>query len=32
MLYDHHTGRVRLDVRDTAILFFDGERRRGSTW
>jgi hypothetical protein len=26
MLYDHHTGRVRLDVRDTAILFFDGER------
>jgi hypothetical protein len=26
MLYDHHTGRVRLDVRDTAILFFDGQR------
>jgi hypothetical protein len=26
MLYDHHTGRVRMDVRDTALLFFDGER------
>jgi hypothetical protein len=26
LLYDVHTGRVRLDVRDTAILFFDGER------
>jgi hypothetical protein len=26
MLYDHHANRVRLDVRDTALLFFDGER------
>jgi len=26
MLYEHHTGQVRLDVRDTAILFFDGQR------
>jgi hypothetical protein len=26
MLYDPHTNRVRLDVRDTAILIYDGER------
>jgi hypothetical protein len=26
LLYDHRTGRVRMDVPDTALLFFDGER------
>jgi hypothetical protein len=26
MLYDHHTNKVRIDVADKAMLFFDGKR------